>query len=196
MNFGVFIELQKRKLKYEKTPKRNELLPLNYAYCLLCMQVPGFRTRGSRTWTSKSNWRSLKWFACLASCIHLQLTTWKLFLSPRFVLMCKISGGLLLNIQKLFDVYRKLKAWYSSTTIPQVAKWLSKNCGKQDPLNIIFLDFNFNSNKRITEANQNSRLGAYNNTNLILKTTEWMIYKELLLNMLATIQLTGTLRHV
>ena len=124
----------------------------------------------------KSNWRSLKWFACLASCIHLQLTTWKLFLSPRFVLMCKISGGLLLNIQKLFDVYRKLKAWYSSTTIPQVAKWLSKNCGKQDPLNIIFLDFNFNSNKRITEANQNSRLGAYNNTNLILKTTEWMNY--------------------
>ena len=35
MNFDVFIELQKRKLKYEKTPKRNELLPLNYAYCLL-----------------------------------------------------------------------------------------------------------------------------------------------------------------
>jgi len=39
----------------------------------------------------------------------------------------------------------------------------------------IFLDFHFNSNKRITEANQNSRLGTYKNTNLILKTTEWMI---------------------
>ena len=26
-------------MKYEKTPKRNELLPLNYAYFLLCMQV-------------------------------------------------------------------------------------------------------------------------------------------------------------
>ena len=38
-----------------------------------------------------------------------------------------------------------------------------------------FLDFHFNSNKRITEANQNSRLGTYKNTNLILKTTEWMI---------------------
>ena len=41
---------------------------------------------------------------------------------------------------------------------------------------INFLDFHFNSNKRITGANQNSRLGSYNNTNLILKTTEWMIY--------------------
>ena len=42
---------------------------------------------------------------------------------------------------------------------------------------VIFLDFHFSSNKRITGANQNSRLGTYNNTNLILKTTEWMIYK-------------------
>ena len=40
---------------------------------------------------------------------------------------------------------------------------------------VIFLDFHFNSNKRIgriTGANQNSRLGTHNNTNLILKTTE------------------------
>ena len=37
---------------------------------------------------------------------------------------------------------------------------------------VIFLDFHFNSNKRITGVNQNSRLGTYNNTNLILKTTE------------------------
>ena len=44
---------------------------------------------------------------------------------------------------------------------------------------VIFLDFHFNSNKRITGENQNSRLGTYNNTNLILKTTEWMIYKVL-----------------
>ena len=44
---------------------------------------------------------------------------------------------------------------------------------------VIFLDFHFNSNKRITGANQNSRLGTYKNTNLILKTTEWMIYKVL-----------------
>ena len=36
---------------------------------------------------------------------------------------------------------------------------------------VIFLDFHFNSNKRITGANQNSRLDTYNNTNLILKTT-------------------------
>ena len=42
---------------------------------------------------------------------------------------------------------------------------------------VIFLDFYFNSNKRIARANHNSRLGNYNNTNLILKTTEWMIYK-------------------
>ena len=40
-----------------------------------------------------------------------------------------------------------------------------------------FLDFHFNSNKRITGANQNSRLGTYSNTNVILKTTEWMICK-------------------
>ena len=44
---------------------------------------------------------------------------------------------------------------------------------------VIFLDFHFNSNKRITGANQNSQLCTYNNTNLILKTTEWMIYKVL-----------------
>ena len=37
---------------------------------------------------------------------------------------------------------------------------------------VISLDFHFNSNKRITRANQKSRLGTYNNTNLILKTTE------------------------
>ena len=37
---------------------------------------------------------------------------------------------------------------------------------------VIFLDFHFNSNKKITGANQNSRLGTYNNTNLILKITE------------------------
>ena len=42
---------------------------------------------------------------------------------------------------------------------------------------VIFLEFHFNSNKRITGANQNSRLGTYSNTNLILKTTERMIYK-------------------
>ena len=42
----------------------------------------------------------------------------------------------------------------------------------------MFLNFHFNSNKRITGANQNSRLGTYNNTKLILKTTEWMIYKQ------------------
>ena len=44
---------------------------------------------------------------------------------------------------------------------------------------VIFLDFHFNKNKRITGANQNNRLGSYKNTNLILKTTEWMIYKVL-----------------
>ena len=37
---------------------------------------------------------------------------------------------------------------------------------------VTFLDFHFNGNKRITKVNQNSRLGTYNNTNLILKTTE------------------------
>ena len=41
----------------------------------------------------------------------------------------------------------------------------------------ILLDFHFNSNKRITGENQNSR---HKNTNLIVKTTEWMIYQVLL----------------
>ena len=41
---------------------------------------------------------------------------------------------------------------------------------------VIFLDFHFSSNKRITGANQNSPLGNYNNTNLILKTTEYLPY--------------------
>ena len=49
---------------------------------------------------------------------------------------------------------------------------------------VIFLDFHFNSNKRIAEANQNSRLGTYNSTNSILKSTEWMIYKVLSLHYL------------
>ena len=51
---------------------------------------------------------------------------------------------------------------------------------------VIFLDFHFNSIKRITGANQNSRLGTYkfNNTNSIFKTTKWMIYKVLSLYML------------
>ena len=44
---------------------------------------------------------------------------------------------------------------------------------------VIFPDFHFNSNKRITGANQTSRLGTYNNTNLILKTTQLLIYKVL-----------------
>ena len=44
---------------------------------------------------------------------------------------------------------------------------------------VIFLVFQFNSNKRITAVNQNSRLGTYKKTNLILKTTEQMIYKVL-----------------
>ena len=36
---------------------------------------------------------------------------------------------------------------------------------------VIFLVFHFNSNKRISAVNQNSRLGTYKKTNLILKTT-------------------------
>ena len=47
--------------------------------------------------------------------------------------------------------------------------WLS---GPDIKCFVIFLDFHFNGNKRIIGANQNSRLGTYNNTNLILKTTE------------------------
>ena len=46
---------------------------------------------------------------------------------------------------------------------------------------VIFLAFHFNSNKRITAVNQDSRLGTYKKTNLILKTTERMIYKVLYL---------------
>ena len=49
---------------------------------------------------------------------------------------------------------------------------------------VIFLDFHFNSNKRITGANQNSPLDTYNNTNLILKTTKLRIYKVLSLHYL------------
>ena len=67
---------------------------------------------------------------------------------------------------------------------------------------VIFLDFHFNSNKRITEANQNSRLGTYNNSNLILKSTEWMIYKVLslyylyLFPPLAAVSLLGWLQKL
>ena len=47
---------------------------------------------------------------------------------------------------------------------------------------VTFLAFHFNSNERITGANQNSLLGTYDNTNLILKTTEWMINTFLILS--------------
>ena len=63
---------------------------------------------------------------------------------------------------------------------------------------VIFLDFPFNSNKRITGANQNNWLSIYNNTNLILKTAEWMMYKVLslyyrhLFPPLASVFLLGT----
>ena len=66
---------------------------------------------------------------------------------------------------------------------------------------VIFLDFHFNSNKRITGAYQNSRLGTYNNTNIILKTTEWMIYKVLSLyhlhffSLLVAVSLLGWLKN-
>ena len=41
---------------------------------------------------------------------------------------------------------------------------------------VIFLDFHFNSKKRITGMNQYSRFRTKKNTNLIVKTTEWVIY--------------------
>ena len=46
--------------------------------------------------------------------------------------------------------------------------------GKQNKLvsqSVIFIDFYFNSNERITGANQNSRLGTPINTNQIFRTT-------------------------
>ena len=46
---------------------------------------------------------------------------------------------------------------------------------------VIFLDFTFNSNKRITGENQNSWLSSYKNTNLVLKTIERLFSKALFL---------------
>ena len=54
-----------------------------------------------------------------------------------------------------------------------------------------FLDVHFNSNKRITRANQNSRLSTYNITNLILKNIEWMIYKSTFLMLSASFYSTS-----
>ena len=45
---------------------------------------------------------------------------------------------------------------------------------------VIYLEFHFNSNT--TGANQNRRLDTYKNKILILKTTEWMICKVLILS--------------
>ena len=49
----------------------------------------------------------------------------------------------------------------------------------------------FNSNKRITGANQNSRLGTYKKTNFILKTTEQMIYEDFFLILSASFSSTS-----
>ena len=54
------------------------------------------------------------------------------------------------------------------------SNWLPE--GSDFKCSVIFLDFHFNSNKRITGGNQNS---TYKNPNLIFKTTEWMIYQVL-----------------
>ena len=58
---------------------------------------------------------------------------------------------------------------YTRCRIPRenkTANWFPD--GPDTKCFVIFLDFHFNSNQRITGANQNSRLGIYNNTNFIL----------------------------
>ena len=79
-------------------------------------------------------------------------------------LQLKISGGTFYQIQS--EIYYTLNV---------------SSRGKQlvffpESPDVIFLDIHFNSNKRITGANQNSRRHINDNTNLILKTTEWTIY--------------------
>ena len=54
--------------------------------------------------------------------------------------------------------------------------------GREIKCFVIFLDFHCNilqqpQKNTLSGANQNSGLVAYKNTNLILKTTEWMVYK-------------------
>ena len=44
---------------------------------------------------------------------------------------------------------------------------------------VIFSRLSLQQQQNITRVNQNNWLGTYNNTNLIPKTTEWMIYNVL-----------------
>ena len=66
--------------------------------------------------------------------------------------------------------FPRLRLWKHQDSRENKTNWFLE--GPDTKCFVIFLDFHFSSNKRITGANQNSRLGTYNNTNLILKTTE------------------------
>ena len=55
--------------------------------------------------------------------------------------------------------------------------------------------YNSNKRKRLTGVNQNSLLNTYKNTNLILKTTERMIYK-VLSNILLSASISSTIATV
>ena len=64
---------------------------------------------------------------------------------------------------------------------------------------VIFLDLHFNSNKRISWANQNSRLGTYKNTNLkyfpyiiyIFSCTNWCFSSRITLKIVFSLRLRG-----
>ena len=67
-------------------------------------------------------------------------------------------------------MFSETKLRETSDSRENKSNWFSEGPGVK--CFVIFLDFHFNSNKRITGANQNSPLDIYNNTNLILKTTK------------------------
>ena len=116
----------------------------------------------------------------------LRLGCWCLMKTDPFILLCKNNRHFYVRSQGKQLVLFSQESWCflrrswgkHQDSRENKTNWFPE--GPDVKCFVIFLDFHVNSNKRLTWANQNSRLCSYKNTNLILKTTEWMIYKYFL----------------
>ena len=115
------------------------------------------------------------------------------------VILVESSEQFWRKIRQIWRILRTLFSW-ESWCLPEV-KSRETSDSRENKTNwfpegpdikcfVIFLDFHFNSNERITGANQNSPLDTYNNTNLILKTTKMKDLQSTFLILSATFSST------
>ena len=94
------------------------------------------------------------------------------YLFQSFKILPKVNKG-------ISSIIIRVNGLTKTDKLKGVKQSLISFCLSHIHIHVIFLNFHFNSNTRIAGANQNSQLGTYNKTNLILKTTERMMYKVL-----------------